>query len=329
MSANAENAGLRNASQLQWEPLSLAYLDAFQDLVERCDAHGSTPREFSSSKISSKKLVEEDLQGFIGINEAGEVRAGTLLSLTDVEKGTCFSRSYVHPQEHAKDLWTDLLRWQVKESKALVRSVSKVKRGSLEVHVHPHQPGLEEVLRLKGLSWVNSTLQLRRSLAELPEVPELGPYVRVESWSEEYDELARRLFNVLLLHDPDYASVSREQWQTQWSRIDPEWSYVAVGTKGDRPELVGFLMASQDRREGSPESVTAEGAIEVLAISDGDASTELFRALAIESMAAQRGAGVEFTSVVVEEPGDPLTTRLYEGLGFAKNYEVRAYTLNL
>lgn len=303
---------------LQWRPLTEASLPILHQLVQEVEGASFVPYPTSDREIAFWVQETPRWVGIYGEDQAGQVQAAALVAISGVDQSLCETRSFLQPRLQSKQMWETMMRWQLREAKELLKESGKPKPGLIRTSVHPYQAGLEGVLRSKGFSWVSSTVEMRRLLQDVPEVPNLGPYLGVEPWAEEYEDSARRLFNRLMSGD---GTVSRQQWLAHRELFQPEWSFVAVSRQGDRPELAGFLMAS-----AATETGTQEGFIDLLAVSEAAASMDTFQALALASMGRQAAAGVTHTGATVDEPGDPLTTRLYEGLGFTRFYEVKSYS---
>lgn len=322
--ANVENsAGGTSPPELDWVELNADNSDLLLVLKEECEASGETPAALSFTELPLSE-GEPQIRGILALNSNGVAQAAALVSLVAGDTPSCVALGYTKPTENAPHLWSEMIKWQMREAKHLLRAAGKLKGASIEVQVHPYQQALEHTLRSKGFSWINSTVQLRRDLDDLPTAPDLGAYLQVEQWGENHDEDARRLFNRLLAHDRSFAPYTKETWSAQWQNSRQDWSFVGVERLGDRPEMAGFILAGEISRSKGEQNIK-DGGIDLLVVGDGETSSELFQSLSLAAMQAQQSDGLETTTVIVEEPGDPLTTRLYEGLGFSRQYEVRTY----
>ncbi len=260
----------------------------------------------------------------VATSETGDIQALSLVAMIDSELTHCVGRNFALPGIQGKDIWREALSWQMSVAQQLGDSRRPGQRGTLEVHVHPGQNGLDSALRAYGFSWYSSTIEMTRALTDLPDLPDLGPYVSVESWNEQHEPASRRLLNRLLVDDSENAALSRAQWDGQCESAYPEWSHVLVDHAGDRPNIQGFVLA------GAPsDALPVVGAIDMVAVAESAQSSAYFQALTLASMLSQEKSGLTATTVTVNEPGDPFTTQIYQSLGFENSYEVRSFTATL
>lgn len=321
MNVRTESVGPRDRGPLTWRT-ALA-----EDLLELEKAF----KDPASLQGVATHFVDPDAAGdpwlgIVGVDQEGRVAAATVLTFADEERGHCVSRSFVVPSMQKKSTWKDALSWQMSAARELAQSATPGRRGQLEIHVHPGQGGLEALLRAKGFSWLNSTIELSRELSDLPEPPSLGSYFALEQWQDHHGDQGRRLLNQLLAKGDGPAKVTRKEWEERCVSVSPAWSYALIDKHGDRPSLQGFLLAGN---RGDSDDSAPTGSIEMLAVADGAGNSAAFQTLAVATMRAQHADSVKRTVVTVDEPGDPLTTRLYEDLGFARSYEIRSYTTGL
>ena len=293
------------------------------DLPEIRELFGWGDGGFSSAAL---QLLDDSADGtwdaIVAVGEDNEVVALAMVALLDAANSHCVGRSFVSDRLRGTVPWSDVLAWQVEAAENLCRTSEMSKCGTLEIHVHPGQAGFDAALRARGFSWYNSMIELSRELDDLPDLPDLGSYVKVERWKDEHVAASRRLLNRLLADESESSAISRSQWREQCKNVEPKWSHVLVDYSGDRPNVRGFVLASvAPGSNGEP-----AGVIDMVVVADSADSSAHFHSLTLATMISQKSAGAKVTTVTVNEPGDPFTTRLYRNLGFEDSYEIRSFT---
>ncbi|WP_156181488.1 hypothetical protein [Actinobaculum suis] len=162
-------------------------------------------------------------------------------------------------------------------------------------HVEPWESERALELAALGFQHAYSYVQMRRYLHD--ELPPLRVPKGVElvELSPKYDALALATHNSFHTEKLDYTIMTPEQWAAERTYLARDWSFLALDTRGDRPRVLGYLIAAKYEQDwetlGWP-----EGYVDELAVHGG---AEITSALLIASMTAQKAAGMRYTSMDV------------------------------
>lgn len=302
-------------------PANIAEIHELIELVQEYDGASfrTSPAEVRSFFDPAREHVAFGARG-----ESGRLEMYGMARLFDTAGShpSVIISGVVHPaapRERVKELAAQ----QVKAARAL--AVSQDQQVIAVAHLEPWEAERMSVLRAFGFTHAYSYVQMRRSLrASLPEYTP-APGIDFVPITREQDATVLGAHNSFHGEKLDYAVMTPEQWATERAFMDRDWSFLAVDRRGDRPRVVGYIIAA--RYEQDWQSLGwKEGYIDELSVRS---TANVTAGLLIASMRAQRDAGMRYTSMDVTIDHGPdaqdAEERItgYEEIGFSPTAETK------
>lgn len=230
-------------------------------------------------------------------------------------KRECWCEGGVLPAYRNRNLGQDTLKWQTARARQLMQLTYPDEEGQIAYVVEASKLDVQEQLEHLGYQWRESSVEMRRSLAEIPEMPDLGPYIQIVEWSEEWSDLVRRALNQAARQGLAVTEQSAEEWSASHSKnFAPEWSFIALDRRSDRPQVLGFVQVGRYEQDWQALG-WKEGYID-MAVVLRSSSQPVLTALLIHSMQAQATDGMACTGIGMDPDRDPITFELYQRIGF-------------
>ena len=267
------------------------------------DAVGAIAREGSEAN----KLV---CYGYAGILRSGGCE--------------CRCEGGVHPDYRNRRLGQDTLNWQTTTAKKLLSLAYPGKTGQISYVIEASKIDVQEQLERLGYQWRESSVEMRRELTDVPEVPDLGSYIEIVPWSSNWDDLVRRALNQASAQGAGVTMQTAEEWSASHStHFVPEWSFIALDRYGDRPQVLGFVQVGRYEEDWQALG-WQEGYID-LALVLRATTQPVLQALIIQTMQAQLKDGMSRTGIGMDPDHNPITFQLYQQLGFKPHSWFRVF----
>lgn len=288
----------------KWD--GLPYRTSFEEVVELFD---------SSDRFTS-------VGGFVD----GRLRSYGYIRVFDEEPVVASCQGGVDPEYRGFGLGAALVAWHTENATAALAQCPHESR-QIAFNVEEGHRDLEQHLLGYGYEWSRSYYDLRASLEEEPKEIELDSFTSIVEWDSVNDADTRRAINRIILDHE-----GREE-TTKWISEDragftPEWSFIALDTHADRPEIAGLIMASKYAQDWSVLG-WREGSIDMLAVLPGYHDTNIAQALLAASMRAQKASGMEAVVAGMSSAASSSVMSVYDELGFTTVATSRMYTLQL
>lgn len=227
----------------------------------------------------------------------------------------CRCEGGVHPWYRNRKLGQATLQWQTERAKQLALAAFPGEPAQISYVVEASKLDVQEQLELLGYRWRESSVEMRRRLRDMPEEPDLGSYTEIVPWSEDLDNSVRRALNQAGSLGLNARTYTAEEWTAALgNNFAPEWSFVALDKRGDRPQVVGFVQVARYEQDWKALG-WREGYIDMAAVLK-PSSQQVLEALIVRSMRAQADSGMSRTGIGMDPDRDPVTFALYQRLGF-------------
>lgn len=302
----------------EWRPVTHADYETLHALISEIEDYDNPPFRTTSGEVRDWLLGANGVGGTIGIAADGPKQGRPICyALVAGNDGTaeCLARGGVDPDYRGRGFGAAVVLWQVQQGTLLLP-----KGGRILTHVSGDQEEFQEHLTRMGFIWNRTAYEVRRSLEDIPELPELPWGYEVVPWDEEWDGAARRLYLRLVSDGP-----TSDEWQLGQESVRPAWSFVALDLTGDRPDLAGFVRVSAYPNDWEALG-WKEGYIDLLGVEDGRASSQLSRALVVKSMEAMRADGMDQVASGIGGASNEFVAGLYDDLGFRRSFETRTFS---
>jgi mycothiol synthase len=286
--------------------------------------HLSTVDSGTADAVAALVAATETADGTVGIGEHvllhlrhggppdhrdfaaydGDTLAG--FAHVDLDEDPPNAELAVHPGHRRRGIGT-----------ALAAALEEATGGTLAVWAHGRLPGAVALAERRGYTEERVLWQLRRPLADLPDVP-LPPGITVRAFRVGVDEPAWLAVNNAAFADhpdqggwgpEDIAAREAEPW------FDPAGFLLAEDGTG---ELVGFHWTKVPSTRDSPDRTDdVDGEVYVLGVKPGAGGHGLGAALTVAGLRHLAGRGLDQVMLYVDD-SNQRAVRLYERMGFAK-----------
>lgn len=315
---------------VQWRELQAEDAPQISALTARIEARDNPPYRTSAEEIAemldpSGHWVGIAAVATIGV-ERGQVVAYTHMEFRQAAQAEVLCQGGVDPHFRRLGIGRAIVEWQTEAGRRILSDYN-VPSGAIVTSVDPHHEELEEHLKAHGYRWSRSLSELRADLRRLPHLPAMEHYLSVEPWSAHGDELARQAVNQAAVRAGG-EPISQEEWHKGRSAFSAAWSRIAYDSRGDRPRVAGFVLASRYEQDWAALG-WREGYIDQLTVFEEWRHLGVAEALIAESMRVQKADGMERTGTGVSSDQHTDAHSIYDFLGFREVGQIRLYTLNV
>lgn len=320
----------RLLSGVEWRKLTANDHSQLAALTARIEARDNPPYRTSPDEISDMLDPTGNWEGIVAVAtlgvERGRIVAYAHMAARVTSTVEILSHGGVDPHFRRLGIGKALVEWQTQAGQRILEE-HNASNGSIVMSVDPNHEELEYHLKANGYRWSRSLSELRADLKVLPEVPALEGYLRIEPWSEATDDAVRHAINSAAAR-AGAEPVTREEWLKGRTDFAPSWSCVALDSRGDRPRVAGFLMASRYEQDWAALG-WREGYIDQLTVFEEWRQLGVAEALIVHSMQAQKRDGMERAGTGVSSEQHSEAHSVYDFLGFREVGQIRLYTFNL
>lgn len=315
---------------IHWRPLHCDDAAPLAALVARIEARDNPPYRTSAAEVAEMLDPNTQWVGAVALADVG-VHRGQMVAFTHMElregaRTEALCQGGVDPHFRRLGIGQSIVHWQTDTGRELL-SASPANGGSVVMSVDPNHEELEIHLKSSGYRWSRSYSEMRADLRRIPTLPANEPYVVLEPWSEQWDDAVRQAVSAAAIRGGGEA-LSPEDWQKGRSAFCEGWSVVAYDSRGDRPRIVGFLMASRYEQDWAALG-WREGYIDQLTVFEDWRHSGIAEALVVASMRAQKRDGMERAGTGVSSDHHADAYSVFDFLGFREVGQIRLYTLNV
>lgn len=317
---------------IEWEVLDGAHLHELATLIARMEARDNPPYRTSVDEVAEMLADDRPWRGIAGFATRG-IAKGRMVAFGQVvlrQPGIveCMCQGGVDPSFRRIGLGGGLVEWQEATARRMLAGVPGCAPAQIAMQVEYGQSDLEEQLQIRGFHWARTYYELRADLVDIPKTPDLGRYLAIEPWGPEWEEPARRASNRLSELEWGRPPLTEEQWLTGRTAFVPEWSFLAVDRRGDRPRVLGFLLASKYVQDWAALG-WREGYIDQMGVLEEARSTHAVDALIIASMSAMAEGGMDRIGAGLGSANHSGALAVYDYLGFVTVGQSRLYAIEV
>lgn len=315
-----------------WEALEEAHLHKLSTLIARMEAQDNPPYRTSVDEVAEMLREDRPWRGVAGFATRG-IAKGRMVAFGQVvlrQPGSieCMCQGGVDPAFRRIGLGGAIVEWQEGTARQMLAALPGHEPAQIAMQVEAGQDDLEEQLQLHGFHWARTYYELRADLSEVPKAPDLGRYLTIEPWGPEWEEPARRASNRLSELEWGRPPLTQEQWLMGRTAFAPEWSFLVVDRRGDRPKVVGFLLASKYVQDWAALG-WREGYIDQMGVLEDARNTHAVDALIIASMSAMAADGMDRIGAGLGSANRSGALAVYDYLGFVTVGQSRLYAIEV
>lgn len=325
-----DQAGVDDLLELNWRRLDAGDVNDLGALIATAEHAENPPYRTTSAEVQEIFNPEYRLDCLGGFDEQGMLAAYGLVRITTQEPTVTIVTlsGTVHPDLRHRAIGGEILRWQLARAKSLVDDLDPTIPAFAAIHVEAAQDDMRDLIERHGFGVHEEITQLRRPLTgEIPalEVPASIPI----------EPLSAELFpQIKLAHKAAFAQVGGQgdvndaEWEQVFSRIEPQWSYVAMDRSSDRTRIAGYLLASKWEEDWQALGFS-EGYIEVLGVLEQWRGQGVAKSLIAQSIGAMQAEGLEYVSLDADSTHDDGAREMFTQLGFNPTHVMRQYLVPL
>ncbi|QWW20687.1 GNAT family N-acetyltransferase [Schaalia sp. 19OD2882] len=321
-----------SAHGVEWSELTVEHLHPLANLVARIEARDNPPFRTSPDEVFEMLSSGTQWRGVAGFATRGMAN-GRMVAFAQVELRfpghvECVCQGGVDPAFRRVGLGASLVAWQEMAARQMLAGIPGNGPAQIVAQVETGQEDHEEHLKARGFRWARTYYELRADLRVLPQMPDLGRWLEVEPWGPQWEEPTRHLANRISEQEWGRRPITAEQWSMGRTAFVPEWSFVAVDKKGDRPRVAGFLMASRYVQDWAALG-WREGYIDQMAVDQDYRNAHVVDALVVSSMHAQAADGMDRTGAGLGSANHSGALAVYDYLGFRTVGQSRLYAIEI
>lgn len=315
-----------------WAPLSAAHRHQLATLIARIEAQDNPPYRTSIDEVTQMFRQDRVWRGLAGFATRG-IAKGRMVAFAQVVLGRstlveCLCQGGVDPSFRRIGLGRAIVDWQEATARKILADVESPEPQQIAMQVESGQAELEDQLQLRGFHWSRTYYELRADLVDIAPAPDLGRYMTIEEWGPQWEDPVRRASNILSEIEWGRPPLTQEQWLSSRTAFAPEWSFVLVDRRGDRPRVLGFLMASKYVQDWAALG-WKEGYIDQLGVLEEARPTHAVDGLVTASMRAMARDGMERIGTGLGSTNQSGALAVYEYLGFETIGQSRLYALQV
>ena len=176
---------------IEWESLTAAHHDGLSALFARMEARDNPPYRTSPDEVEEMLSGASQWLGLVGIARKG-IAAGRIVAFAQVVlrfpgRVECVCVGGVDPDFRRIGLGNAIVDWQEGTARQMLAEVEGAAPAQITCHVETGQGDLEAQLKVHGFRWTRTYYELRASLEDLPQAPDLGSYMSIEAWGPQWE----------------------------------------------------------------------------------------------------------------------------------------------
>ncbi|MBP3223018.1 MAG: GNAT family N-acetyltransferase [Actinomycetaceae bacterium] len=304
--------------QIQWVMLDDSYSDEILDLVVSIEKEDGAPYRSALNEVKSFFSDVWMTRAIGGRTSDGVLIAFGLVRMPRVH-GEYVEISLwggIRPDYRNFGFGRELVGMQVRAAREMA-SDGVAQRASIVMHVDEGHDDLADLLKRDGFEYLSLYAQMRRKLDKTIETPVPPPFISFVNLTEDLDPQVRAVHNAIDLENSQGSGVTEEQWISERSYMNREWSFVALDTLGDRPRLAGYIISGKYEQDWNARG-WSEGYIDEVAVYDEVRRFQLLRSLIAQAMISYQNDGIEYAGIDVpyQENQENNDMDFFKNLGF-------------
>ncbi|MDO5034976.1 MAG: GNAT family N-acetyltransferase [Actinomycetaceae bacterium] len=313
------------ALDFEWRVLDQADTRIVADLQHRIEKADGIPYRTSEDEVRELFSTSDGFLGMGGFVE-GRLRAFGYIRIFDDEPVVASCQGGVDPKFRGLGFGSALVEWHTRTATLALQEIEAESK-QIIFNVEEGHRSLETHLLDWGYQWNRSYFDVRASLEEEPSAVELDAFTTIEPWDSVDETEIEKAMNRVISAEEGRTETSKWTAQDRAGFV-PEWSFVAMSHRADRPEVAGLIMASKYSQDWSVLG-WREGTIDMLAVLPDFSTTDVASALISASMQAQREKGMEAVVAGLSSSSATSMMSVYDSLGFTTVSTSRVYSLVL
>ena len=314
-----------------WRVLTEDDLHSLAALFARMEARDNPPYRTALAEVAEMLSSASQWQGIAGFATKG-IASGRMVAFAQTRlrvasRIECICQGGVDPDFRRIGLGRALVDWQILSARGILDRYGNNGNRAIVSFVENWQDDLEGALKSQGFHWERTYYDLRAKLSSDVQVPSLGSYMTVEQWTPQWDEELRQSANSIA-QQQGMAALSEEQWALGRSSFVPEWSFIAVDRRSDRPRIAGFALVSKYEQDWVALG-WKEGYIDHIGVGDEWRNSRVLDALIATSMQAQARDGMSHVATGIAQAEGSATLSVFEYLGFRVVGQSRLYATDI
>ena len=316
---------------ITWRLLTEDDLHALGALFARMEARDNPPYRTALAEVAEMLSSSTQWRGIVGIATKG-MASGRMVAFAQTRlrasgRIECLCQGGVDPDFRRIGLGRALVDWQILSANAMLERYEGNSARAIVRFVENWQDDLEGALKSQGFHWERTYYDLRAKLRPLPVIPSLGSYISIEQWSPQWDEELRQAANSIA-QQQGISAMTEEQWTMGRSSFVPEWSFIAVDRRSDRPRIAGFVLSSKYEQDWAALG-WKEGYIDQIGVGDEWRTSRVLDALVATSMSAQAEDGMAHIATGIAQAEGSAMLSVFEYLGFRVVGQSRLYAIDV
>ncbi len=318
------------AGNLRWRDLSSADTPALISLIKEVEESENPPFRTTAQEV--RELFDPGYRIACrgGFDDDGLLRAYALVRVAEDELPYAVATlsGAVHPVLRDQRLGRDMLQWQIEAGKAILVDLDRDVPAYIQVHVESGQEDIADMLQRHGFSEHGVVTQLRGNLQQTLPPLNLPAHIRLEPWRPELDTEVRRAHDAAFAQSESTTTVNDAEWARVAARVMPQWSYVAMDRSTDRPQVAGYVLASQWEEDWEALGWT-EGYIEALGVRKEWRGQGVAIGLLTSCMKSMAASGMQYVGLDTDSATPTGASVIFEALHFEPTHTTRQYILAL
>lgn len=318
---------------LTWRPLGADDVPALAALVEAGELADDVPYRTTPGEVADtldgdwKDLTTDSIAGF---DEGGRMRAYALVEVKPGDQRTvrALLSGTVHPDWRGRGVGRAVLAWAQGRGRQMLAASGKELPARISATVDGHleaDRGLLEAAGFRPIRWY--TLMRRDVRTPLPELS-VADGVEIVPWTPELDEEVRVVNDEVFADHWGSEPSTPQTWAAERSHHVPEWSFVALDRTQPGSPVVGYLLSDRFPHHWDAAGYTA-GHTDFLGVRRSLRGKGLATALLVHAMAAYRGSGMEYATLLVDTANPSGAHLMYAGLGYEVVHEEVLHSIAL
>lgn len=318
------------AGNLHWRELTYADAPALISLIKQVEEAENPPFRTTAQEVQELFDPGYRIACRGGFAETGDLRAYVLVRVAEDELPYAVATlsGTVHPDLRDQRLGGDMLQWQIEAGKAILADLNRDVPAYIQVHVESGQEDIADMLQRHGFSEHGVVTQMRGNLQQPLPPLKLPAHVRLEPWRPELDAEVRRAHEAAFAQSESTTTVNDAEWARVAARVVPQWSYVAMDRSTDRPQVAGYVLASQWEEDWEALGWT-EGYIEALGVRKEWRGQGVATGLLISCMKAMAASQMQYVGLDTDSASPTGASIIFEALHFEPTHTTRQYILAL
>ena len=287
---------------ITWRLLTEDDLHALGALFARMEARDNPPYRTALAEVAEMLSSSTQWRGIVGIATKG-MASGRMVAFAQTRlrasgRIECLCQGGVDPDFRRIGLGRALVDWQILSAKAMLERYEGNGARAIVSYVENWQDDLEGALKSQGFHWERTYYDLRAKLRPLP------------------------------AQQQGISAMTEEQWTMGRSSFVPEWSFIAVDRRSDRPRIAGFVLSSKYEQDWVALG-WKEGYIDQIGVGDEWRTSRVLDALVATSMSAQAEDGMAHIATGIAQAEGSAMLSVFEYLGFRVVGQSRLYAIDV